>query len=374
MTTSLFKASATSLNVDLYAYSKEFEKESYSFLSEMFNNVNSINKLRQHTTLQEKKVYGYAERQTFSECTRKEITQDTEVYTFHLSKDYSISHTFTLYDPEDETCILDFLELRLFSSSRGETTVYEAISREFLACWIRLFKQKVVTQTGECLLPIFLNRFLLHHYTEWLPPLTFEFTFKKSAKERNPLLCYRGQSLFAGNRSVYRNVLIKEPFYYFYDGISEISRYKKWIPLEKEETPIYLSYSNVSEPFHRMSDLYIVVRNTGTSTTVIKKIEFYTESSPMFSYDTKLLSSVFSPVDKWKHTYQPTDLELSFAPEISEVYYLPFSSVNHPFEEYNPRPYFNTQGVANFTIKLMSEESKGEVSLCYLSPAQIKAN
>jgi len=123
-----------------------------------------------------------------------------------------------------------------------------------------------------------------------------------------------------------------------------------------------------------MSDLCIVVRNTGTSTTVIQKIEFYTESSLMFSYDTKLLSSVFSPVDKWKHTYQPSELESSFAPEISEVYYLPFSSVNHPFEEYNPRPYFNTQGVANFTVKLMNEESKGEVSLCYLSPAQIKAN
>jgi len=374
MSSSLFTVSANNINIDLCGYGPELDRQNYSFLSETFDNVKSVNKIEKNHP-----HGGYTERQVFSTVTSTKCTLDTEVYTFKLSKEYSISHTFSLYDPSDPYLFLDFLQLQVYSKKKGEErVVYETISRESLSCWIRLFKQHTITLSGECLLPIFLNRSRLNHYTEWLPQLVFEFTFKKNSRSRSPLLCYRGRVLFARHRSEYATVF-SEPIYYFYDCISDVTRCKKWTPLEKEITSIYLAA--FSEGIHRMSDLFIIVRNMGTTTTTrdkcIKRIDFYAESSLLFTYDTQLLSTIVSPVDKWKSTHSPTTLEGLFAPEITEVYYLPFSTISTPFETYIPRPYFNTQGVANFTVQLITHDNyvgECEVSLCYLSPTQIKAN
>lgn len=343
----------------LSSYANELSREDNTFIPHVF---------QIYPRVSEMKLFGFTEIPVFLHPSTSVTHKNTIVYSFILPKDFSISHTFSLYIKNYPDFLLGFQHLRI----KCKDIIYEDISREFLACWIRLFKQPSFTHTGEYLLPIFLNRYSLSYYTDWLPELTFEFAFSQVEYSPEINLCYRGQQLFAKDKREITPFFTKD-IYYFYDSIQT---YNTWIKMEYPDTYIYLS--GLNEPFHRISDLFIVVIRENTlikPSDIIESVSFYIESAEYMTISEK---HTLSPVHKWKYTYIPNALESRFAPEISEIWYLPFSTIHTLYMEYTPRPYFNTRGVANFSLKLNIHKdvnvSDYKMCLRYISPTYIKAN
>ena len=125
----------------------------------------------------------------------------TVEYTFECSKTLESEYDFTLYFfSEDIISLNDLLKIQIFSipsmleKEDKNEILLEEISREFLACWFRLFKQCKIK--NELFLPIFLNRYKQYYYN-----------LKKFEKGTRSQLIFK--CLFKVNNT---STLIKEKF------------------------------------------------------------------------------------------------------------------------------------------------------------------
>jgi len=411
--------------VDLATYGHEFssdlitgEKE-ITYLPQLYTEVESFNKLKKE------ELFLYTERPMLAEadeviiCDKKEDKKEEEQtsivkYKFQVKKVYELTTHFSIYFTNTTKLNIDnIVDIKVYTIDKSKTEdkevkiVYETISREFIKCWFDLFHQSSsyichTSSTSEFYLPIFLNRYNLPFYnTTERSPLTIEITFKTNSSldvvDKNLLyFYYKGLIISNKDRQSIKTKITTTPHYYFYDSIQDLTfgylkSSKKWISCNqskyyKNRIMIDLRFE---EPFHRLSDLFIVVRkgNNKSKNEVVeeeysnkvnnkndilfKSFSIYYEETCLYRIPSNLCGTLLSPVLKKSNPSR----NFSFANEIIGTYYLPFSSYITVGEEYSVRPYTNTKGVANMSLAIelidgiiTSDLDDYEVCLCYMSP------
>ena len=299
-------------------------------------------------------------------------------------------YDFSLYFSNPTILSLnDILKIEVYT----HTTLLEEISREFLVCWNRLFHQSIPSSDKTFYLPIFLNRYKLNFYNcveTNNNPLYIKLTFKYNSSEiENSLYLYYKTKIFTNKmRTSLISTLKSKDYYYYYDRIcdysfSNSSNNSKWMNLiSKNEGKLRKTIDlRFNEKYCRLSDLFVMIRNKNNtnSSTVVKSFSLFFEETCAFKLPAEICGTLISPVSHAQLNFKSISI---FAPEITEVYYLPFSSNVELFKEYIPRSYLNTSGMANMALMIefndVAEVDKNinlddyEVCLCYMSPVKMK--
>jgi hypothetical protein len=324
-----------------------------------------------------------SERPTFAIDPSCVVKDGRVVYTFQLGgkNDLDTIHSFYLYFQSGaKVCMNDFDSLKVYHKSEDKDLfLCETISREFFAVWFRTFKQGL-DNDDVVYLPIFLNRHNLSYYScvkHFFLTLEVSFAISDPVSQedysQSVYLSYRTKAI----RYTQRENIVKQfdnnNMYYIYDAIFDMVGKKKWISMDsyyRFETDIRLS-----KPFHRLSDLFVVLcRKSGAveerDKEIVQKLSVFYEETLVFDLPAKMAESLLSPVKP----HVRGSKQNTFAPEIISIYYLPFSTTQSLFESYVTRPYVNTSKIGFIALQIETDRTKVynkdlyEICICYMSP------
>ncbi len=406
----------TSAFVDLACYSQDLSKDEtlktntmHTFLPENFlKDDDNLNTLFDSNIIDTNKLINItSEKPYIQKYDNSKINEsnDTIEYTFKCCHNVDSIYDFSLYFSQNLKCD-DIVKIEVYTTTTtttnkdennkeqmDEVKILEEISKEFLVCWNRLFYQPI-NSNGMFYLPIFLNRYKLHYYNLYSDTVNKKYLNIKVVIKQNSIitdtdlyLCYKTQLYSNKVLSVLQEKIKSKEHFYYYDRICDYSFYrlseKKWMNIKCENKNSKTIDLRFNEPCHRLSDLFIIFKSTTASTTnsvkLVKSFSLYYEETLSFKLPGEVCGTLISPLsysDKIKYSNDNKD-EL-FAPEIKEVYYIPFSSSVTLFEEYKPRSYTNTSGMANMAFVINFNEKldecileQYEVCLCYMSPVKM---
>jgi len=380
------------------------ELDTNDYLSENFlKDDNNLNTIFDTLLTKNKNInllpFFLNEKPFIQKCTTLAHLDETNIieYDFECCKGVDCMYNFSLYFSNPSILSLnDILKIEVYTPN----TLLEEISREFLVCWNRLYHQDISPSDKTFYIPLFLNRYNLkhHNYTEannkalrikiiFNYPLDKDINIKQL--ENSLYLSYKVQLFTNKLRLKIIEELNSKDYYYYFDRICDYSfcesSEKKWLQLNIDRNNEQRIDLKFQEDFQRLTDLFIIIRNTNnsfTSTTnsttdkkIVKSFSLYYEETCAFKLPAEICGTLISPVS---HTVKNNN-NLTFAPEIKEVYYLPFSSNVELFKEYKPRSYLNMSTLTNawFFIEFNTfDESINlndyEVCLCYISPVKMK--
>lgn len=403
-----FISNLTSASVDLSCYSQDLaidnklNKSNY-IIDNFLEDNNNISEIVYSLENVKKLV---VERPHIQHSEDVKIDNENKIveYTFECSKLIDSIYELSLYFFSENIISLDdILKIQVFSlpsvqsvdKKKVDMNLLEEISREFLACWFVLFKQRRIKK--ELFLPIFLNRYNLYYYnlrkyekcTQSQLIIKLQFQYNSNFKiddYKNAILLYYRTQLFSNSfkknlEQVYQKN--SKDYYMYYDRVCDYSNpnseNKKWFNLKSNYTTIDIG-KNFNEQLHRISDIFLVVRyknwnslNKKENKKVVEFISAYFEETMIFKFPSDICGNLISPISKNSDTNNNQSL-IPFAPEIKELYYLPFSSSTTLFKEYVPRSYLCLDGIANMSIlmdinKEVNEENF-ELCLIYISPTK----
>jgi hypothetical protein len=312
-------------------------------------------------------------------------------YEFECSTQVDCIYDFSLYFSNPSILSLnDILKIEVYTLN----TLLEEISREFLVCWNRLYHQDVSPSDKTFYLPLFLNRYNLKHHNYSKASnkglkIKISFNYPSNLEldnnqlENSLYLSYKIQLFTNKLRLKLIEELNSKDYYYYFDRICDYSFSKssenKWLKLNNDSNNTQNIDLRFKEDFQRLTDLFIIIRNTNNNFTTDKKIvksfSLYYEETCAFKLPAEVCGTLISPVS---HSGKNNN-NLTFAPEIKEVYYLPFSSNVELFKEYKPRSYLNMSTLTNawFFIEFNTFDNSinlnnYELCLCYISPVKMK--
>ncbi len=392
-------------------------KSKNNYLIENFlNDENNMNNLESDVLKTDNLIKVQSEKPYISLYTNINVDNKIE-YEFKCCRNVDSIFDFYLYIPEHSKLTLDdILSIEVYTlSTENDKTVFEEISREFLVCWNRIFKQSIPTEPLKGIrfyLPIFLNRNKLKYYffhdqsnsnsnlTSIKNNLNFKITFENNLNKNNNTIDTNLDLYLYYQTCIYSKIIISslskkyqsKNYYYYFDRVCDYTKTNqiesiesKWFKLDKIDN-IKGSFIDINvrmdEPFHRLTDLFILLRykcdnnnNNNNNKRIIKSFELFLEETICFRLPAEMCQNLLNPIFETSTTN--STLEYTFGKEIKEVYYIPFSSKIELFKEYNPRSYFNTKSTGSIFFRTEFEKIDNlndtyEISLCYMSPVKIK--
>ena len=345
----------TSAFIDMAAHVDDDYK---NYIFTQFENVNSVNKLN-------KNIGFCTDRPSIFKADKAEDFGDNVVYTFTIPDTLDSAREFTFLFGNGIAKMDTFCWAKVY---KKDMECMEKISKEFLACWEQSFGERVLSKDGmEFYIPFFMNRnnILISAFDKISFCLKFDKKIDQVVSHDDIWISYRGIIQTNQQRKNYRSKYSDE-MWMFYDGVME--KDNKWVSMENVKNNHFEMYlSPGKEPFHRLSDLFLMVRSKDGFEYLepIKSISVLAEETLLFQYPGWMCKSVIQPVAKKSVRIDKKDDK--------NVYYIPFSSENRLYEEWRPRGYINLANMTNLRVSVQIPEGVdySNLEICVMSISQV---